>query len=395
VPTLIPAGRPVSQPSARRGIPWSRAAPLNATPAAVLPIAQDGANSNARIRAQPGDEVQIYLVHDPPTLIRSQRLLECYKLVGGPPRPRALSDVTGLEKILACPACGGILAISPATFECTRCKQQYPVRSGQIVDFHVPRDSTESAHFWDKAADTDEVKAAIALPKLEAGGIFAKFPRWLKAHAKELRSDVHVDLGCGYGRTLIYSMLSGSPSVAIGVDISAAMLQKARKQSEAHGVNPTLLRADIAQLPLASNCTDFVYSSAVLLHLPKRTVQSVIREVKRILRPSGVAVFESSFPGSMNLEGLQTLVITRLLSKWLSPAWVRTYRFVELQRLFAHEFSRSYHYPEGYILLPRSILQIPLPSFLQSWARGMNRAVSKRLRFREVLVAGWAIRAQK
>jgi ubiquinone/menaquinone biosynthesis C-methylase UbiE len=303
--------------------------------------------------------------------------------------------MTQLEEILACPACGGMLTGSPSKFECPRCKQQYPVRNGEIVDFHVPRDSTESGHFWDRTADSDEVKAAIAVPKLEAGTIFAKLPRWLTAHGRELRGDVHVDLGCGYGRTLIYSMLSGSPSVAIGVDISPVMLRKARQHSQAHGLDPILLRADIAQLPLVSNSTDFVYSSAVLLHLPKTTVRSIIREVKRILRPSGIAVFESSFPGWMNLEGLQTLLITRLLSKWLSPAWVRTYRFVELQGLFAHEFSRSSYYPEGYTLLPRSILQLPLPSFLQRLARSTNQAASRHLRFREFLVAGWAIRAQK
>jgi ubiquinone/menaquinone biosynthesis C-methylase UbiE len=146
-------------------------------------------------------------------------------------------------------------------------------------------------------------------------------------HTCEFDGKIHIDLGCGYGRTLIYTMLKYRPQLSIGVDLALIMLRQAREYACQYGINPILVRGDICTLPLKSSMVEFVYSSGVLFHIERGKVREVVREVARVLRKEGTVVFERSFPGWLNPDGFQTRVITGLFSNILSPAWVRTYSY--------------------------------------------------------------------
>ena len=159
----------------------------------------------------------------------------------------------------------------------------------------MPTQWDASAACWDAEAAIDEVAAAAAVPKGEAHGIFVKLPPLLQT--APVAGKVYLDLGCGYGRTLLWVLQNLHPSAAIGIDVSEVMLAKAKGYATELGVNPRLMRASIDKLPLDPESVDFVYSSAVLLHLPKPVVRLALREAVRVLRPGGVALFESSFPG--------------------------------------------------------------------------------------------------
>jgi ubiquinone/menaquinone biosynthesis C-methylase UbiE len=175
------------------------------------------------------------------------------------------------------------------------------------------------------------------------------------------------------------------------------MLKKARKYSAQYGVKPILIRADISSLPLESAKVDFIYSAGVLIHLPKQKVEAVIGEMARLLKPGGSVVLENSFLGWLNPDGLQTKIATALLSKWLKPAWVRTYTYQEIHQLFTTgvDFSFLDVRPDAYKVLPKGFLKYSFPQLIKAFVHSFNRNVSSRLSFNNLFVSRWTVKAQK
>ena len=250
------------------------------------------------------------------------------------------------------------------------------------------------ADCWDHEADRDELRAAAAVDKSEADTIFVKLPPGLRR--ADLRGKSYLDLGCGYGRTLLYAARELGPSVAIGVDISSVMLSKARDYADDHGLDPVLARAGIDRIPLPDESVDFVYSSAVLLHLPEEMVRAAVSEALRVLRPGGVALFERCLIGWANPEGVQNKLIARFGRRLLRVAFVRTYRRRDIERIVrdAGPVSRAEIVPEGYKVLPKSLFTRSLGRLKPPIER-LNRRASRRLRFKGFLVESWSVRLVK
>jgi SAM-dependent methyltransferase len=68
-----------------------------------------------------------------------------------------------------------------------------------------------------------------------------------------------------------------------GVDLS---LEQAR-HSASHGVRQVV--GSVRHLPFGSQAFDAVWSMSVLMHVPNVAIESALGEVRRVLRPSGVA----------------------------------------------------------------------------------------------------------
>jgi ubiquinone/menaquinone biosynthesis C-methylase UbiE len=175
------------------------------------------------------------------------------------------------------------------------------------------------------------------------------------------------------------------------------MLRKARKYSTQYRVNPILIRADASCLPVQSAKVDLVYSTAVLIHVPKQKVRDVIHEIARLLKRGGSTVLEESFVGWLNADGLQTKVITGLLSSCLKPAWVRTYTYQEIHRLFTNgvDFTAVDIRAEGYTVLPKGFLTYTFPKFIKVPFNSVNESISSRCRLKNLFVSGWSVRGQK
>jgi arsenite methyltransferase len=96
-----------------------------------------------------------------------------------------------------------------------------------------------------------------------------------------------LDLGCGAGfDTLLAARQVGPGGSATGIDMTEAMLDKARRGASHLGLkNVTLLRGFIEDLPVESGSMDVVISNGVLNLSPDK--QAVVREVHRVLRPGG------------------------------------------------------------------------------------------------------------
>jgi arsenite methyltransferase len=95
-----------------------------------------------------------------------------------------------------------------------------------------------------------------------------------------------VDLGCGRGQDVIRAAgRIGPTGMAIGVDRTAAMIEKAQASVPPVLGNVRFVRCDLAALDLPSASVDVVISNCTINHAADK--QAVYAEIHRILRPSG------------------------------------------------------------------------------------------------------------
>lgn len=95
---------------------------------------------------------------------------------------------------------------------------------------------------------------------------------------------VALDVGSGPGNvTAALARSVGPEGLAIGVDISEPMLQRAVRAQA--GPNIGFLRADAQQLPFREESVDTVTSLAVLQLIPEPS--AAVAEMSRVLRPGG------------------------------------------------------------------------------------------------------------
>jgi arsenite methyltransferase len=96
-----------------------------------------------------------------------------------------------------------------------------------------------------------------------------------------------VDLGCGAGTDLlIAAQMVGPEGKAIGIDMTASMLERARKSAEEMGLgNVELHEGLIESLPLDDESVDVVISNGVIDLIPDK--EAVFSEIDRVLKPGG------------------------------------------------------------------------------------------------------------
>jgi len=98
---------------------------------------------------------------------------------------------------------------------------------------------------------------------------------------------VVLDLGCGAGTDLlIAAQMTGPDGRAIGVDMTGAMLERARASAAEMGLaNVELHESLIESLPLEDASVDVVISNGVIDLVPDK--DAVFDEIDRVLRPGG------------------------------------------------------------------------------------------------------------
>ena len=108
---------------------------------------------------------------------------------------------------------------------------------------------------------------------------------WILGRVEQ--GDVVLDLGCGAGTDLlIAAQMTGPTGRAIGVDMTPAMLERARESADAMGLgNVNLHEALIESLPLPDASVDAVISNGVIDLVADK--DAVLGEIDRVLRPGG------------------------------------------------------------------------------------------------------------
>ncbi|MBF9253710.1 arsenite methyltransferase [Pontibacter sp. 172403-2] len=101
------------------------------------------------------------------------------------------------------------------------------------------------------------------------------------------KGDTVVDLGSGAGNDcFVARALTGETGKVIGVDMTEAMLAKARGNADKLGFNNVEFRlGEIEALPLPDNHADVVVSNCVLNLVPDK--QKAFSEMFRVLKPGG------------------------------------------------------------------------------------------------------------
>jgi SAM-dependent methyltransferase len=95
-----------------------------------------------------------------------------------------------------------------------------------------------------------------------------------------------LDFGCGHGMASVVAARRGAAVTAF--DLSPGYLAEAERRARANDVAVSLLQADGERLPFADAAFDRVWGNAILHHLD---LGRAARELYRVLRPGGVAVF--------------------------------------------------------------------------------------------------------
>jgi SAM-dependent methyltransferase len=95
-----------------------------------------------------------------------------------------------------------------------------------------------------------------------------------------------LDYGCGHGMAAVVMARRGA--CVTGFDLSNGYLQEAQRRARANGVAIDFAQADGERLPFADCTFDRIWGNAVLHHLDLRVAG---RELRRVLKPDGCAVF--------------------------------------------------------------------------------------------------------
>ena len=114
-----------------------------------------------------------------------------------------------------------------------------------------------------------------------------------------------VDFGCGSGANTV--LLANRGAHVFGVDISADLIRLAQRRMEVSGRTggAQFLVGSAHDLPFPDGSIDIVFGIAILHHLDLRLVS---REVHRVLRPGGRAIFQEPVRNSKVIRFVRALI---------------------------------------------------------------------------------------
>lgn len=141
-------------------------------------------------------------------------------------------------------------------------------RPGDVYT-HGHHESVLRSHVW----RTAENSAAYLLPHLRAG------------------FDL-LDVGCGPGTITVDLARRVAPGRTVGMDRAAAVVAQARAHADSAGVDVVLRVGDVYALPFADASFDVVHAHQLLQHLTDPV--AALRELRRVLRPSGLLAVRDS-----------------------------------------------------------------------------------------------------
>lgn len=150
-----------------------------------------------------------------------------------------------------------------------------------------------------------------------------------------------LDIGTGTA-TLAMMIAQSFPSAQVhGLDGDHEILEIAARKINASGLNVKLQRGFSYELPYPDNSFDVVMSSLMLHHLSNEDKHRTLREVFRVLKPSGVfAIADWGKPSNIFVRILFLLVqmldgfkTTRDNVRGLLPAYVSKNGFVNVKEL--------------------------------------------------------------
>lgn len=123
-----------------------------------------------------------------------------------------------------------------------------------------------------------------------------------------------VDVGCGVGR--LSRALSARVTAVHALDVSSEMLRQAQ-EANGHLANVSWHQGDGTSLqPVADGSVDGVFSHVVFQHIPDPEITyGYVREMGRVLKPGGWAVFQVSNDPGIHAAEHKTSKLKALLGR--------------------------------------------------------------------------------
>ena len=151
----------------------------------------------------------------------------------------------------------------------------------EIMDNRTQREKQFHDHRFSKSHFRSSVKRYYAITRT----IGEQYKQFLKYDCPDARV---LDYGCGTGSYSIY--LANSGADVTGIDISRVALHVATTnvKQRSFGANIKFIQMDAEKLGFDDDSFDLVCGGAILHHL---ALEKAIREISRVLRPEGKAVF--------------------------------------------------------------------------------------------------------
>ncbi len=118
---------------------------------------------------------------------------------------------------------------------------------------------------------------------------FLDHETWIRPAFRQLGKLEHarvLDYGCGHGMAGVVLARLGAEVTAF--DLSGEFVREARERARANGVHMSYVQANGEWLPFRDHSFDRIWGNAILHHL---RLPVAGRELCRVLRPGGVAVF--------------------------------------------------------------------------------------------------------
>lgn len=203
-----------------------------------------------------------------------------------------------------CPACKGDLTLDGQGYHCAGCARGYPILFG-IADFRLrsdpyltlPEERAKAGRLHDFASTatfeelvafyysiTDDVPQDLALR-------YRAYLRAAPARGVDIldrlgpggASDRLLDVGCGSGGLLVAAR--GRFGTVVGVDIALRWLVIGAKRLAEHGIDATLVCADVEALPFPDGSFSHAVAADVIENV--YDVESAIAAISRHLKPGG------------------------------------------------------------------------------------------------------------
>jgi SAM-dependent methyltransferase len=191
-----------------------------------------------------------------------------------------------------CPSCEEFEALSASMNSCSHCGAQYVAEGGVLNLVRVETDRADEQAFYNSVYGSPTASTRRAVEDC--------VPLWGRREQPEL-AIVRRELGDLAGKDVLLlgngasqkelAFLLDRPRTLVYSDLSP---QAGRRMRESYDLDEHLDRIvfaalDAQELPFGSESFDVVYAYAMVHHLPK--IDQFIREVHRVLRPGGRAIF--------------------------------------------------------------------------------------------------------